>query len=83
MAKSRPSTKTRLPRKLEITKIFRLDVDDDLWQEDPGLGSQESDALPSWLSDDKVREGIVAMLEEDRCKEEKEHLNHECVAIQS
>ncbi|KDQ18280.1 hypothetical protein BOTBODRAFT_98760, partial [Botryobasidium botryosum FD-172 SS1] len=64
-------TESKLPRKLDSAKIFRLDVDDDLWQDDPGLGDDAGD-VPGWLGNDKIRDGIVAMLEQDRCLEEEE-----------
>lgn len=75
--------KTVSPQKLDIRKIFRLDVDDELFQEDPGLGNEACDNLPPWLSDEKVRNGIVSMLERDRCLEEIERLDAECLAMQS
>lgn len=75
-------SKTVLPRLVDAKMIFRLDVDELLWQDDPGLGEEDCEELPRWLSDDNVREGIVAMLECDRCKEEIERLDHECTAMQ-
>ncbi|KDQ05679.1 hypothetical protein BOTBODRAFT_122395 [Botryobasidium botryosum FD-172 SS1] len=71
------------PQKLDVRKIFRLDVDDELWQEDPGLGDETCDELPRWLGDEKVRNGIVFMLERDRCLEEIKRLDAECLAMQS
>ncbi|KDQ13386.1 hypothetical protein BOTBODRAFT_111622 [Botryobasidium botryosum FD-172 SS1] len=71
------------PQKLDVRKIFRLDVDDELWQEDPGLGDEACDKLPRWLGDEKVRNGIVSMLEQDRCLEEIRRLDAECLAMQS
>lgn len=35
-----------------------------------------------WLSDDKVRQGITAMLELDRCKEEEQRLGLERCSVQ-
>ncbi|KDQ08818.1 hypothetical protein BOTBODRAFT_118161, partial [Botryobasidium botryosum FD-172 SS1] len=74
-------TESKLPRKLDSAKIFRLDVDDDLWQDDPGLGDDAGD-VPGWLGNDKIRDGIVAMLEQDRCLEEEERLQHERGSMQ-
>ncbi|KZV91317.1 hypothetical protein EXIGLDRAFT_615841, partial [Exidia glandulosa HHB12029] len=68
-----PKRNTRLPRKLDTRKLFRLDVDDEIWQEDPGLGAQD-DKLERWQTDDKVKDGIVSMLDAQRCREELERL---------
>ncbi|KDQ13392.1 hypothetical protein BOTBODRAFT_133638, partial [Botryobasidium botryosum FD-172 SS1] len=78
----RASKKTVLPRLVDAKTIFRLDVDELLWQEDPGLGEEDCEELPRWLGDDNVREGIIAMLERDRCREEGERLDTECAAMQ-
>ncbi|KDQ08430.1 hypothetical protein BOTBODRAFT_118738 [Botryobasidium botryosum FD-172 SS1] len=74
--------KTHPPRKLNAKKIFRLDVDDELWQEDPGLGDDTTNNMPGWLGNDKVRDGITAMLERDRCLEEEQRLRHEQHSMQ-
>lgn len=79
----RAPRRTVLPRRIDGTKIFRLDVDDDLWQDDPGLGEEAFDTLPPWQGDEKVRNGITAMLVRERCLEEKERLDHECSAMQT
>ncbi|KAG6904048.1 hypothetical protein DXG01_012965, partial [Tephrocybe rancida] len=65
------------PKKLEIKGIFALDVDDAIW-EDLGLDEGSPVATPPWLSDEGVRAGIRALLEYDRCIEEKVRLRHEC-----
>lgn len=67
------------PRQIPRDKVFRLDMDDEIWQ-DAGLvddedvdESAESNAPPSvprWLGDENVRLGIPAMLKLDRCAEE-------------
>ncbi|KZV85254.1 hypothetical protein EXIGLDRAFT_580325, partial [Exidia glandulosa HHB12029] len=62
-------------------KLFRLDVDDDIWQEDPGLGPQDEGDLPQWQVDRDVREGIIMFLERQRCLEEVERLNAEARAL--
>ncbi|KDQ11852.1 hypothetical protein BOTBODRAFT_113727 [Botryobasidium botryosum FD-172 SS1] len=74
---------SKLPRTLDAAKIFRLDVDDDLWQDDPGLGDDDAGDVPGWLGNDKIRDGIVAMLERDRCFEEEERLQHERGSMQA
>ena len=61
--------------------------DDPIWQ-DLGLeevGEEEDSAprsIPRWLGDKAVRDGIIAMLEVDRCEEEYERLRLERCAIQ-
>lgn len=69
------------PTKIERKGLFALDVDDNIWQ-DIGLddGSTETEP-PLWLCDDRVREGIKALLELDRCTEEEERLRGECQAM--
>ncbi|KAJ6538683.1 hypothetical protein DFH09DRAFT_1323637 [Mycena vulgaris] len=56
--------------------IYQLDVDDAIWQ-DLGLDGDEEEAAPLWLSDEKVRAGIRALLQKDRCKEEAPRLLRE------
>ena len=60
-----------------------MDVDDEIWQ-DIGLEEVDSKEItpPCWMSDEAVRNGIKAVLELDRCKEEEERLIHECQALQ-
>ncbi len=54
--------------------LYQLDVDDAIWQ-DIGL---DDDAAPArWLVDNKVRAGIRAMLQKDRCGEEAPRLLRE------
>lgn len=76
-----PSTRTRLPRPLDSRKLFKLDVDDEIWQEDPGLGAQDEAALPRWQTDEAVKTGIAALLEERRCVEELERIHAEAAAL--
>jgi hypothetical protein len=60
--------------------LFKLDVDDSIWQD---IGLEENvGVMPAWLSDGKVRDGIKAMLELDRCKEEEVRLKRERCALQ-
>ncbi|KAJ7732040.1 hypothetical protein DFH07DRAFT_755427, partial [Mycena maculata] len=58
--------------------LYKLNVDDIIWQ-DVGLDEDNDDdtAPPLWLSDDNVRTGIRAMLQKDRCREEKPRLLRE------
>lgn len=55
--------------------LYQLDVDDVIWQ-DLGLDGDD-EAPPLWLSNDKVRAGIRAMLQKDRCAEEAPRLLRE------
>ncbi|KAJ7114460.1 hypothetical protein C8R44DRAFT_881299 [Mycena epipterygia] len=55
--------------------LYQLDVDDVIWQ-DLGLNGDEG-TPPMWLSNDKVRAGIRAMLQKDRCAEEAPRLLRE------
>ncbi|EJD41840.1 hypothetical protein AURDEDRAFT_41470, partial [Auricularia subglabra TFB-10046 SS5] len=66
----KPTPRVRLPRKLDSKKIFKLDVDDDIWQEDPGLGPQGEASFPRWQTDVDMKRGIRALLEKRRCVEE-------------
>ncbi|KAJ7067771.1 hypothetical protein B0H15DRAFT_793738 [Mycena belliarum] len=56
--------------------IYQIDVDDALWQ-DLGLDGDEEGTPPLWLKDDKVRSGIRALLQKDRCGEEAPRLLRE------
>jgi hypothetical protein len=77
-----PSVTTIPPRRIDPKDIFKLDVDDSIWQDDPGLGDIEG-SIPPWLNDQNVRTGIVSMLQVDRCREERERLDHEILAMQN
>ncbi|KAJ7071743.1 hypothetical protein B0H15DRAFT_793346 [Mycena belliarum] len=71
------------PVQIPAKGIWQLDVDDAVWQ-DVGLDEDE-DAItepPPWLSDEKVRSGIRAMLELDRCDEEDARLRRERCSLQ-
>ncbi|KII83586.1 hypothetical protein PLICRDRAFT_119196 [Plicaturopsis crispa FD-325 SS-3] len=63
--------------------LFKLDVDDDIWQ-DIGLDEEDNTAtdIPGWLGDDKVRDGIRARLDLDRCLEEEDRLKRERCSMQ-
>lgn len=76
-----PRRRTVVPHRLDTRKLFRLDVDDDIWQEDPGLGPQDEGALPRWQTDEDVKTGIVLLLEERRCMEELERVEAEVRAL--
>lgn len=77
----KPSARTCLPRRLDMKKLFRLDVDDEIWQEDPGLGPQEEATIARWQTDANVKKGILALLELRRCVEEMERVEAEVRAL--
>ncbi|KAI6043768.1 hypothetical protein EDC04DRAFT_2866198 [Pisolithus marmoratus] len=56
--------------------LFKLDVDDDIWQ-DSGLDGDLGGFPPAWLADEKVHSGIRSLLELRHCEEEERHLLHE------
>ncbi|KAI6114444.1 hypothetical protein F5141DRAFT_1001898 [Pisolithus sp. B1] len=60
--------------------LFKLDVDDDIWQ-DIGLGDDSGGLLPPWLADEKVHSGIRSLLELRQCEEEERHLMQERQAL--
>ncbi|KAG6807169.1 hypothetical protein H0H92_008557 [Tricholoma furcatifolium] len=71
----------RCPQKIKTKGLFALNVDDEIWQ-DIGLDDDTPQGQPPpWLSDTNVREGIVALLERDRCLEEMNRLKHEELSI--
>lgn len=64
--------------------LFKLDVDDDIWQ-DIGLDDVENMAfepIPNWLGDEQTRKGVKAIVELDRCIEEECRLSRERCAMQ-
>ncbi|KAF8584061.1 hypothetical protein K439DRAFT_1616948 [Ramaria rubella] len=69
------------PEPLELKGLFDIDVDDSIWF-DSGLGDDGDEVVPHWLSDNAVRSGIVALLQVDRCKEEKSRVKRECSQMQ-
>jgi hypothetical protein len=70
-----------LPLDIPREGLFKLDVDDDIWQ-DVGLNDEHHGPAPQWLRDDAVRQGIKSMLQLDRCKEEEARLLRERKALQ-
>lgn len=71
-----------IPSKIEREGLFKLDVDDDIWQ-DIGLNEDDFEGvIPAWLGDEPTRQGIKAMLEKDRCLEEEQRLSLERCSLQ-
>ncbi|KAJ7788818.1 hypothetical protein B0H14DRAFT_2267290, partial [Mycena olivaceomarginata] len=62
------------PSPIPAKDIFQLDVDNAIWQD---MGLDEDTAPAEWLVNDKVRAGIRAMLQKDRCNEEAPRLKRE------
>jgi len=70
-----------------MNKLFKLDVDDDIWQ-DIGLTDNNDEDLdiPAWLGDECVQAGIKSLLELNCCKKKKKlidirmHINVTMVA---
>ncbi|KAF8135243.1 hypothetical protein K438DRAFT_1911669 [Mycena galopus ATCC 62051] len=66
-------------RGVNATGLWQLDVDDAIF-EDVGLDDPDDQEPPLWLRDEKVRAGIKARLELDRCDEEDARLHREAIA---
>ncbi|KAH9828839.1 uncharacterized protein C8Q71DRAFT_859379 [Rhodofomes roseus] len=92
IAKRRAPRSAIAPEPIKSDGLFKLDVDDDIWQ-DVGLedddfvanGTDESpdpSAVPRWLGDESVRTGIKAQLVLDRCIEEQDRLSQERCTMQ-
>ncbi|KIJ32566.1 hypothetical protein M422DRAFT_213744, partial [Sphaerobolus stellatus SS14] len=71
--KGRAPPNIRLPVPLQTKKIFHLDIDDNIWDED-GLLEVESIDPPGWLANQAIRDAIPALLECDRVAEERTRL---------
>ncbi|KAJ7194705.1 hypothetical protein GGX14DRAFT_678291 [Mycena pura] len=72
------------PRPIKPKQLWQLDVDDDIWQD---IGLDDDDDVrtkepPLWLCDERVRSGIKAVLELDRCDEEDYRLITERCSMQ-
>jgi hypothetical protein len=70
-----------IPQKIDRGGLFKLDVDDNIWQ-DTGLDEELEGPVPLWLGDEGVRGGIKAMLLLDRCLEDEKRLITERCALQ-
>ena len=69
------------PQPIQRDGLFKLDVDDDIWQ-DVGLDDEYDGGIPWWLGDEGVRSGIQALLQHDQCCEEEVQLRKERCNIQ-
>ena len=70
-----------LPRPLDMSGLYALDVDDVIWH-DAGLGEEIEDDVPQWMCNENVRRGIKYLLELDRCIEEEDRLQRERCTLQ-
>ena len=74
--------KALVPSYIEKDGLFKLDVDDSIWQ-DVGLDDETSeDTIPDWLGDDKTKNSIKAFLELQRCIKEEACLAAEHCGLQ-
>ncbi|EIN07693.1 hypothetical protein PUNSTDRAFT_36730, partial [Punctularia strigosozonata HHB-11173 SS5] len=72
------------PATIDVTTFWKLDVDDPIWQDTGLLDDDDHGATcPVWLSDKRYRNGIRAMLERDRCREELARIYKERGTMQS
>ncbi|KAJ7659662.1 hypothetical protein DFH06DRAFT_1130430 [Mycena polygramma] len=70
------------PLQIPAKGLWQLDFDDIIFQDaDLDDSVDNDDEPPAWLSDEKVRAGIKALLELDRCDEEDARLRREKVAL--
>ena len=67
----------KIPASMANTKLWDLDVDDDVWMDIAQDARFQNKDLPNWLCDIPTKQGIRAMLEVQRCDEELERLDHE------
>jgi len=74
---SRAPNGADIPAPIVQENLWELDVDDDLWADLTRHGAFQDKDAPKWLTDQPTKQGIRAMLELDRCKEELERLDHE------
>lgn len=69
------------PLKINIKELWKLDIDDDIWQ-DVGLDENGEGPVPRWAGHEGTRVSIKALLEVDRCKEEEARLRRERCILQ-
>ncbi|KIJ37885.1 hypothetical protein M422DRAFT_50220 [Sphaerobolus stellatus SS14] len=66
-----------IPMCLDTQELHRLDVDDPIWVDVMDNDGEDGEGPPRWLSDEQVQAAIPALLERDRVKEKREHLDAE------
>lgn len=80
LARQRDGARRLLPDKIEIDGLYKLDVDNGIWQQ-VGLDNVGVD-LPEWMANDNTRKGIRARLSLDRCLEEEDRIIKERRVLQ-
>ncbi|KAH6889568.1 hypothetical protein BKA70DRAFT_1120837 [Coprinopsis sp. MPI-PUGE-AT-0042] len=80
LRKRSPANARPLPL-VDRSSIFKLDVDDPIWDNSPFDDSV--DDVPLWMGNDEMRKGIRLNLEVSRCAEELARLHFECENLQS
>ena len=73
-----------LPAKIEIEGLFKLDVDNEIWQQ-TGLDDNDGlvgDTVPDWMKDEQTCKEICARLLLDCCLEEESRLCQERCNLQ-
>lgn len=68
----------RAPRLIDRDKLFSLDVDEAIWDDD----DHDESETALWQCNEEVRRGIRLMLQYDRCIEEERQLRRERTAMQ-
>lgn len=81
IARQRDGTRRVLPDEIDLEGLYKLDVDDSIWQEAGLDGASVFDAVPAWMGNERTRKGIQAQLALDRCLEEA-RLLHEIGCLQ-
>ncbi|KAK7007314.1 hypothetical protein R3P38DRAFT_2553906 [Favolaschia claudopus] len=69
------------PIEINLKGLWKLDVDDAIFQNVGLDDADEGGNPPLWMSDESVRSGIRAMLELKRCDEEEARLKKEALAL--
>ncbi|KAI6094879.1 hypothetical protein F5141DRAFT_1222941 [Pisolithus sp. B1] len=78
--KGKAPTGSIAPLLIQRDSLFKLDVDDDIWQ-DVGLGDESDGVSPPWVVDEKTCSGIKSLLELKHYEEEERHLLKEKEAL--
>ncbi|KAF6755552.1 hypothetical protein DFP72DRAFT_990031 [Ephemerocybe angulata] len=72
---------TIAPQRIPPENLYSLDVNSVIW-DNSGLHETDEVAVPGWMGNDEIRQGIVAWLEVQRCNEELTRLRRECLNLQ-
>ncbi|KAJ8507801.1 hypothetical protein ONZ45_g9868 [Pleurotus djamor] len=73
--------RAKVPDKMPLSGLFDLDIDDPIWRDAGLIDDHDNKAIPPWLGDQAVIDGISGMLLDDRCEEERLRLIHEATAL--